>query len=69
MVTAGIEVGTIVWVTKVPLALYMKPKNAPKLWRPALIVESIKDGYIMVYTDGEVTKCHKKLTRPFTMEP
>ena len=68
MVTAGIEVGTIIWVTKVPLALWMKPKNAPKLWRPALIVESIKGEYIMVYADGEVTKCHKRLTRPFTQD-
>ena len=68
MVTAHIEVGTIIWVTKVPLALWMKPKNAPKLWRPAIIIEERKDDYIIVYADGEVTRCHKKLTRPFTLE-
>lgn len=68
MVTGDIEIGTIVWVTKIPLALYMKPKNAPKLWKAALIIETKKDGYIVVYADGEVTKCHKKLTRPFTQD-
>ena len=68
MVTGGINVGTIVWVTKVPLALYMKPKNAPRLWRPALIVEENKDGYIAVYSDGEIIKCHKNHIRPFSME-
>ena len=68
MVTADIKIGTIVWVTKVPLALYMKPRNAPNLWRPAIIVEEKNNGYVVVYADGEVTRCHKKLTRPFTLE-
>ena len=69
MVTDGIGIGTIVWVTEVPLALLMKPRNAPKFWRPAIIVEENKDGYIAAHdADGKVIRCHKNHVRPFTVD-
>jgi hypothetical protein len=68
MVTGRIGIGTIVWVTEIPIALFMKPKNAPKFWRPAIIIEENKDGYIAAYdADGKVVRCHKNHIRPFIM--
>ena len=67
MVTGRINIGTIVWVTTVPLALWMKPKNAPKYWKPGLIIEEDQDGTVTIFSNGTVTKCHKNHVRPFHM--
>ena len=68
MVTGRIGIGTVVWVTEIPIALFMKPKNAPKFWRAAIIIEENKDGYIAAYSNGELIKCHRNHVRPFVME-
>ncbi len=65
MVTDGIKVGTIVWVTTVPLALWMKPKNAPDLWDPGIVIEEYEDGQLTIFANGTVVGCHKNHVRPF----
>ena len=65
MVTSAINIGTIVWITSVPIALYMKPKNAPKFWNAGIVLEKNENGGLQVYTIEGIQKCHKNHVRPF----
>ena len=69
MASEEITIGTIVWVAKLPLALFTKPKNAPKLWRAAIVIEEgPEDGYVIASAGNrELVKCHKNHLRPIVM--
>ena len=63
MATGKINIGKLVWITDVPLALYMKPKNAPDLWTIGIVVDKTESGYCFVYSAGNIDRCHQNHLR------
>ena len=59
MAAGKIKVGKLVWITKIPLALWMKPANSAGLWKLGIVVDKNDNGYCSVYSAGDINVCHQ----------
>ena len=58
--------GSIVFWSKQPLALWMKPNDSGGLWKVGIVVEHKSDFYCIIMDEnGKLQQCKTSLVRPY----
>ncbi len=64
MATNQLSIGSLVYYTAIPIALYMKTNDAKNLWKVGMIIDYV-DNYqcIILDKDGQEKKCWTTMLR------
>ena len=64
-----VKIGRLVFWAKEPLALWMKPRDAPRLWKVGMYMEHKDDYYcIIMDKDGKLQQCPHSMIKTYTVQ-